>query len=374
MTGHFTNTMTERQESSAVSVEEKLILIWEKILGTSPITRDQNYFDLGGDSSLAVQMFAEIETTFGIKLPLATLYEAPTIAELAPLVCGQATSVGWSPLVAIQPVGSRPPLFFVHGAGGTVLSYRELSEHLGPDQPFYGLQAQGLDGSSAPLTTVEEMAALYVREMQRVQPHGPYFLAGYCMGGTVAYEMAQQLAASRERVALLALLDTMNWNKVPLNIWTRSSHACQQVMFHIAAFLSLGSAGQARFLREKFKVLKARVPVWKGTVLAKLRKQSEGAVADSLLLAEIWHTNDRACWKYKPSPYPGVVTDIRPKTQYRVFSNPDLKWDKVALGGQKTIVLPVYPASMLVEPFVTSLAAAMREAMDEATAGSPTNG
>lgn len=369
--GHQANASVDRPLSPtacAPSIEEKLIHIWEKLLGTSPITPDQNYFDLGGDSSLAVRMFAEIESTFGTKLPLASLYEAPTIAELTPLVRGEVPSSAWSPLVAIQPTGSRPPFFCVHGAGGTVLSYRELSEHLGPNQPFYAFQAQGLDGVSPPLAKVEEMAAVYVREMRKVQPRGPYFLGGYCMGGTVAYEMAQQFVASGETVALLALFDTMNWYKVPLNLWTRGLHSVQQVLFHLAALLSLDREGKSRFLREKLKVARARVPVWKGMLLAKLGKKPEGAVADSRLLAQVWDTNDRASWYYKPVPYPGQVTDFRPKTQYRVFSKPDLKWDKLALGGQKTIVLPVYPASMLVEPFVTSLAAALRQAMDEAVA------
>src|SRR5271165_5886106 len=123
---------------------------------------DQNYFDLGGDSSLAVQLFARIEKTFHVKLPLATLFEAPTIEELARILQQEARAVepsGWRPLVAIQPSGTRPALFCMHGAGGNVLIYRDLSRYLGAEQPFYGLQAQGLDGSCAPLTTIEEMAA-----------------------------------------------------------------------------------------------------------------------------------------------------------------------------------------------------------------------
>jgi phthiocerol/phenolphthiocerol synthesis type-I polyketide synthase E len=200
----------------------KLTQIWQDLLGVEPIEPDQNYFDLGGDSSLAVQMFSRIETEFHVKLPLVTLYEAPTIEEMERLLKADVPSSGWSPLVPIQPNGSRPPLFFFHGAGGTVLTYRKLSTCLGADQPFYGLQCQGLDGQLPLLTTVEEMAALYVRHIRSVQPHGPYFLGGYCMGGTLAYEAAQQLYAAGEPVALLALLDTMNWHKVPLNFWSRT--------------------------------------------------------------------------------------------------------------------------------------------------------
>jgi len=242
---------------------EQLARIWQQILGIDSVGPDQNYFDLGGDSSLAVQMFAEIEKIFKIKLPLATLYEAPTIEELAKILRGETVASGWSSLVAVQVAGSRPPFFCMHGAGGTVLMYRDLSRRLGDDQPFYGLQAQGLDGSSSPLTTVEEMAALYVTEIRRVQSHGPYFLGGYCLGGTVALEVAQRLRAEGETVALLALFDTMNWHKIPLTMWSKSSHAAQRVYFHAASFLSVDSEGKARFLKEKLAVLKSRIPVWK---------------------------------------------------------------------------------------------------------------
>ena len=103
----------------------------KKLLGVESIGLDQNYFDLGGDSVLAVHLFAQIEKVFDVKLPLATLFEAPTIQELAGILRSEASTSGWSPLVAIQPSGSRPPFFCIHGAGGNVLIYRELSQNLG---------------------------------------------------------------------------------------------------------------------------------------------------------------------------------------------------------------------------------------------------
>src|SRR4029077_19925254 len=120
-----------------------------------------------------------------------------------------------------------------------VLMYRGLSQHLGDDQPFYGLQSVGLDGSCPPLTGIEEMASAYVKEIRRAQPQGPYFIGGYCMGGTVAFEVAQQLQRDGETVALLAMFDTMNWHKIPLTVWSRSSHAIQRLFFHTGSFLSL---------------------------------------------------------------------------------------------------------------------------------------
>jgi len=366
LSGSVTHLSTSPVIATGDDTAKQLSRVWQELLGVDDVGTDQNFFDLGGDSSLAVRMFSQIEQVFGVKLPLTTLYEAPTIEELARILRGEVSAAGWSPLVAIQPSGSRPPLFCVHGAGGTVLMYRELSRHLGDDQPFYGLQSQGLDGSCAPLTKIEEMAAVYVKEIRKVQPHGPYLIAGYCMGGTVAFEVAQQLRWEGETIALLALFDTMNWHKIPLTIWSKGSHASQKLFFHAASFFSVDSEAKIKFLREKLEVLRNRIPVWRGMLLSRFSRGSHKTVSDSLVLSQIWQANDRASWNYIPKPYPGVVTDIRPKKQYRVFSKPDLKWDRLAQGGQEVIVLPVNPATMLVEPFVEHLAVALRRSIDTA--------
>ena len=345
----------------------RLTRIWQELLGIEPISPDQNYFDLGGDSPLAVHLFSRIEQEFKVKLPLATLFDAPTIAELAAILRREAASSGWSPLVAIQTGGSRPNFFCVHGAGGNVLIYRDLARRLGSDQPFYGLQAPGLDGSCAPLTRIEEMAALYEKEIRRVQPRGPYFLGGYCMGGTIAFEIARQIEAQGERVALLALFDTTDWSKIPLpTVWDKTYYAFERLVFHAANFFRLGSGGKSQFLREKLQILQHRIPVWRGMMLAKLTKSSRAQASEALVLARVWQANDRASWDYVPRSYPGSVTDFRPLRQYRFFNRPDAKWDRLALGGQKVIVLPTYPAGMLVEPFVAHLAAALEKAIDDA--------
>ncbi|MGH9395914.1 MAG: thioesterase domain-containing protein [Terriglobia bacterium] len=345
----------------------KLVRLWQDLLGVGSIGLNENYFELGGDSILAVHLFAEIEKVFKVKLPVASLYETPTIEELAQVLRGEAAVAGWSSLVAIQPAGSRLPFFCMHGAGGNVLIYRDLARHLGPDQPFYGLQSQGLDGSCPPLTTVEEMAAVYVKEIRSVQPHGPYFLGGYCGGGTIAFEVAQQLRVEGEEADLLALFDTMNWSKArPFSLWARNYYLAQRLAFHVANFFRLDSEGKSKFLLGKIQVLRSRVPVWRDMLLARLDRRSRTEGPPSRLLARIWEANDRACSNYIPKPYPGSVTDFRPIKQYRIFNQPNLKWDRLALEGQEVITLPVYPAGMLVEPFVRHLAAALRMSIDTA--------
>jgi phthiocerol/phenolphthiocerol synthesis type-I polyketide synthase E len=367
MTQPFTDSLTEQMIVTEDDTTRRLSRIWQDLLGVKSIGLDQNYFDLGGDSPLAVQLFAQIEKVFQVKLPLATLFEAPTIEELARILRREASAPRWSPLVAVQPAGSRPPFFCVHGAGGNVLIYRDLSQNLGSDQPFYGLQCPGLDGSRTPLTRIEEMAQLYVKEIRTVQPYGPYLLGGYCMGGTIAYEMAQQLRAQGEQVALLALFDTMNWYQVPFpSIWGKGYNAGERLLFHAANFFNLDSAGKAKFFWEKVKVLRTRIPVWRGKLLGKFVNGAHAAKSKSRVLGQIWALNDLAAINYSPQPYPGVITDFRPVKQYRMGNKPELKWDRLAEGGQQIVVLPVYPAGMLVEPFVKHLAVALQKSIDAA--------
>lgn len=350
-------------------ISKQLIQIWQQILGIDSISPDQNYFDLGGDSSLAVQMFARIDETFEVKLPLATLYEAPTVDELARVLRSEVSSFRWSPLVEIQPKGARPPFFCVHPHGGNVLVYRELSKQLGSDQPFFGLQARGLDGSQTPIEKIEDMADLYRTEISKVQPHGPYFLGGYCMGGAVAYEMARQLRVAGEEVALLALFDAMEFSTfAPPSFLQMSYYNCQRLAFHISNLLKLNSEDRSRFLSEKASSLRLRLPVWVARLSGKLRKNSAkvGTPSEAEILDAVWKADFRAYLDYAAKPYPGTVTDIRPHSQYRLLDHSQFKWDRLAIGGQRVVVLPVNPPAMLSDPFVKHLAQALKQCIDQA--------
>ncbi len=222
--------------------------------------------------------------------------------------------------------------------------YRELARRLGEDQPFYGLQAQGLDGCNPPLATIEEMATLYAKEIRRFQPHGPYLIGGYCMGGTLAYEVARQLRASGEEISLLALFDTMDWSNVQMPSFPgRVYHEIERLFFHAANFFRLDAAGRRAFFDGKVEALRNRLPVWKGMLQAKFSKTDTTVNPQSQVLGRIWQMNDQACIIYMPQPFPGVLTDFRPMKQYRMFRVPNAKWDRLAQGGDEVVMLPVYP-------------------------------
>ncbi len=191
------------------TLELQLSQIWSEVLGVHPVGVRDNFFTLGGHSLLAVRLMARLEQQLGINLPLATLFSSPTIEQLAIHIRSSRDSGKWSPLIPIQSLGHKQPFFCVPGIGGNVLYFYELARHLGADQPFYGLQARGLDGELEPFTRVEDMAACYIEAIQTVQSQGPYLLGGHSFGGVVAFEMAQQLQKQGHEVALVAIIDTL---------------------------------------------------------------------------------------------------------------------------------------------------------------------
>jgi thioesterase domain-containing protein/acyl carrier protein len=196
--------------AARTSTEQQLVGIWAEVLKIDPETIgvDDNFFELGGHSLLAVRVMAKAKDCFGRLVPLAALLSAPTIGEFAQLISDNDDQ-GSDIAVQIQSGGERLPMFAVPGAGGNVLSFRALSEALGSDQPFFGLQAVGLDGRTPPMETVEATAAANVAAIRTIQPHGPYRLIGHSYGGVVAYEMARLLLEQGEDVADLVLLDAI---------------------------------------------------------------------------------------------------------------------------------------------------------------------
>jgi len=187
-------------------LERKLVSLWSDLLKIEKISITDNFFTLGGHSLLAVRLMAAIETELGQKLPLSSLITGPTIEQLAQQIESPPID-NWNSLVAIQDKGTQTPLFFIPGGGGNVLYFYPLAQQLGKDQPFYGMQAIGLDGQTAALDSVQKMATETIAAIKSVQPQGPYLIGGHCVGSLIAYEVTQQLLATGDKVESLFVLD-----------------------------------------------------------------------------------------------------------------------------------------------------------------------
>jgi amino acid adenylation domain-containing protein len=188
-------------------LERLLVDLWREVLGRDDIGVHDDFFELGGFSLLATRLFARVEERTGTRLPLSTLFESPTVASLAEAMRTGGWKSQFTSLVAVQPKGSAPPLFYVAPYTISVLQFSYLAGELGPDQPVYGFEPQGLDGRLPAHETVEEMAAHYIAEMKVIQPTGPYTLAGHCSGAWVAFEMVRQLEAAGETLRTVIVVD-----------------------------------------------------------------------------------------------------------------------------------------------------------------------
>jgi amino acid adenylation domain-containing protein len=189
-------------------LERTLAAIWERSLDCDRVGLDDDFFDLGGHSLLAVEVFDAIERSLGRNLPLATIFEAPTVRRLAEALRDDGWKAARKAVVAVTPTGSRPPLFCVCAGDGNAAGFGALARRLGDDQPLFALQPRGLAGRAPLHTSVEAAAEYYLRRIRAVRREGPYLLAGRCLGGFVAYELARRLEAEGEPVGLVAVLDS----------------------------------------------------------------------------------------------------------------------------------------------------------------------
>jgi thioesterase domain-containing protein len=296
---------------------------------------------------MAVRVFHRVEESLGRRLPLATLFEAPTVEEQARILRQDDWSPRWSALVAIQPRGSRPPFFCVHGHGGHVLLFNAVAAVLGEDQPFYGIQAVGLDGKSAPYRTFEEMARHYLEEMRSVQPHGPYFLGGYCLGGPIAFEMARQLEAQGETVAMLVLFDGFRpgyprlARSVPRPLYD-IVHRLQIVAFHLRFSLRLGLSQGVGYLAGPAR---RRLAETFGKPGPNPLKMTQAALMGAFNA-------------YDPPPYPGRIVLFRAARMPWGIQTPppEMGWSGLAQGGVEVEEMPVYYTTEFSGPNVELLA------------------
>ena len=329
--------------------ERRLVALWERVLGREGIGIEDDFFDLGGRSLRAIELFSGIEAVFGVRLPFASLFEAPTVAAQARLLQrGTVMHEAHRHLVTIRSEGTRPALFCVHNLGSTVLLYAGLARHLGPEQPIFGVRGQGLEGERITFRSVAEMAEVYVSEMRDVQPEGPYHLLGFCLGSRLVHAMARRLAAEGHAVGLLAFIDG------------------------VAPTLSLADAGARRsavygghlsaLARERVGGLWAR----RRWAEARVRLAFGQRVPERLKFAYVMETNRRLFRTYEAGPYSGRIVIFRSERLRGL--PPDLGWGVLAEGGVETHDLDG-PHRLLDPPHVERLAALLRRHLEQGGAG-----
>ena len=345
-------------------LESQLAQIWEELLEIRPIGITDNFFSLGGHSVLAVRLIAQIQKSFGKEIALSTIFEKATIEHLASILRQQSSFLNQSPLVPIQPNGSKRPFFCVPGSDGNTTNLHNLADHLGKEQPFYGLQPLGLDGESKPHTRIEDMAAYYIEAIQSIQTSGPYLLGGYSFGGMVAFEMATQLHQQGYEVALLALLDSSvpgyKTNKLDFDgddaAWLNTIASVYENIYGKSLNVSeealkvLAPDEQLNYFKQRLQMMNL-LPADVG--IKQLRR-----------MMQVFKTNFQTACVYMPQAvYPAQVTFFK-ASEMNAVSNAysetldelGLDWDKFSAQPVDIHLVPGDHITMLSEPHVQVLA------------------
>jgi len=358
--------VTESFVNAHDDIEIQLIKLWEDLLDVEPIGVKDDFFELGGNSLLAVRLFADIERKFAKKLPLAALFPTATIEAIAQIIHQETLlentpKVNYSSLVEIQPQGTKLPLFMIHPLGGEVLCYRNLAIHLGLDQPMYGLRPQGIDGKQPFLLRVEDMAAKYLQEMQTLQPNGPYFLGGYSFGGIVAYEIAQQIRSQGQEVALLAMLDTCRPG------YQRRLSFKRRILLHINHILQGGHQYFAYKVKGWYKQVHHNA---KQVCNHYLRTGSHVILPEDKKYLEISNALKQALNAYVFRPYSGKLTLFRTRDENRTEAigleyDSQFGWGEIVTGDLDIKYIPGSHLSLLNEPNVRVLAKQVKICLDK---------
>ena len=285
--------------SKTSTTVETLTRIWQRVLQLSAIGPDDNFFDLGGDSALALQLFNEIAQTYDRELPPVMIYHAPTISALAGIL-DEPTTPRFPPLALLKDGAKDPPVFITHGLGGSLIDFYHVVKHMQTPRAVYGMQGKGIDGVEEPFDRVEDMAQYSLDAVRDVQPRGPYLLVGFSLGGLITFEMARRLRAGGEKVALLAMLDS----------------------YPHMRYLSFGQ-------RVLLAVQHKQRSFWK-----KLSNQATQPLpGDGPLSPVVQRCREnayRALERYRPCFYPGKITFVRAAIPTTFSSNPRAVWGRLA--------------------------------------------
>jgi thioesterase domain-containing protein len=301
---------------------------------------------------LALRFIAEVEEKLGVTIPFPALVQTRTIEKLASLVQDQAALKSWSHLVALQPLGSKPPFYCVPPSAVTVMIFKDLAKYLDVDRPFYGLDYAGMDRETEAHDSIPAMARYNLERIRSLQPEGPYYLGGMCFGGLVAYEMASQLVSEGEQVAFLGILDS-----------THAPYLSRPRAYHVFIL--------TRFLNQK--ILRYKFPIGMAPLRQAMKKFTPGDDF-SQRIYQVFTTHNYARVKYVTTPYPGSITLFNTAGSRGHFSRD--QWRAVAEGKLDAVSIPGTHSgaregideedSFIFDPNVQVLAQRLNECLDKA--------
>ncbi|WP_421654967.1 HAD-IIIC family phosphatase [Leptothermofonsia sp. ETS-13] len=363
--------------------ERSLAVLWSELLHIDPVGVQDNYFDLGGTSLLAVELFVRIEKEFGKKFPLTTLLEAPTVEQLARLITG--TSSLRDSLVLIRDGGLKPPVFLVHDGDGETMLYRNLAYRLDRAHKVYGLQPYAQEGCPILHTRIPEMASYYIEKIRSVQPKGPYLLGGMCAGGVIAFEMARQLQSQGEAIGMVALIDAADV-EAPKRVGRIVSHRLKrfssifeqkQTINPVAKFLTiLNKVGQKVTNLLTYEVQSRATRVWNQFRMKQFRACLDKGVP---IPSYLHNLSVRTVYTYAEADYipeslhQGDVLLLRAtagegtdEPWIEVYSDPFFGWEKRITGTVCVYDIPGGHSSMLQEPNVEVMAEVMQDYINRA--------
>jgi len=342
--------------------EKEVAKVWSDVLQIEEIGIDDNFFEMGGTSMMAVKVVAEIEKNTGKRLPLSVLFEYSTVEKFAKLLT-ENIKIYSDCIVPIKSHGSKVPLFMVHGGGLDVLYFANMSKHLDDEQPFYGIQGIGTNGFDNWYTSIEDMAAHYIREIIRVNPDGPYAIAGYCVGGIVAFEITKQLHALGKKVSLTAVLDSYAdssyyYKSYKQKKLIRYYHRTRRWLSFLKEMLTSWEAFKKRFKAKKEYILKNHFD--ENNTMSEI--DALGLERTTNAIAMIQGILD----KYHLKPQSVKVDVLRSKDRIDHLLAPShLGWKKAAKKGVTLHLIPASDFDMSIAPHDKILARMLQNILDE---------
>ena len=352
---------SEKQFSAPKTpLEAELLELWQEVLGKQGFGVTHNFFDLGGHSLLIAKLLLRIEQRFGRRLSLADVFQSPTVRQLAAILDRRSEPVRHPAVVPVQPLGSKPPLFWVRG-GSFLLP---LAKRLGNDQPLLGLHLPAADACQLPAPyTLEDIAAGLVARMREVQPAGPYYIAGLCVNGVIAYEMARQLLSAGNEVSLLGLFDAQN----PAFYQDFSQEGRWRVLWKRAQtqLANLRRQKWSEFAGDRLVGIRRHLSVgyWRIHNAFHLKVNEKG-------LEDLDTIVHPASFDYRPGPHPGGAKVVFfqstdwPDGPYWKFH---ASWAGVIAEGMEVFRIPGGHESMFYEENVEELANRLKSSLAEAT-------